>query len=370
MNFQCIVFRFHEGNREQVKRFIEEYEKVYGKELERKAEENNVGGNLELKEESSEYHLEQEKTINKKHDKIFKDILSNKEEVTNFINTYFKSKMKLKPEDIEPYKTDYVTSEYKSKEADIVYKIKDMNSYILIEHQSTIDRTMPYRITNYIQAITNHVVDKKLMRNKDYKYPEVTAIVIYTGKEKWNVSLRFNNIKVSWLDYEDKKEDYRVVDINDYGKEELMKEKSVLSKAMIMEKSRSKEESIENAEAVIRNLQKSKEPLADHFIEVILKYMLESGIREEVVKRIENLNNEKGEDSHMMNFVREIMEENEALERKGYEKGKAEGKAEGKVAKEKSIVKRLIARKMSIKDIASIVGISEKKVNEIKEQVG
>ena len=93
--------------------------------------------------------------------------------------------------------------------------------------------------------------------------------------------------------------------------------------------------------------------------------MLESGIREEVVKRIENLNNEEGEDSHMMNFVRVIMEENEALRKEGYEAGRAEGEA-----KEKSIVKRLIARKMSIKDIASIVGISEKKVNEIKEQVG
>ena len=149
-----------------------------------------------------------------------------------------------------------------------------------------------------------------------------------------------------------------------------MKEKSVLSKAMIMEKSRSKEESIENAEAVIRNLQKSKEPLADHFIEVILKYMLESGIREEVVKRIENLNNEEGEDSHMMNFVRVIMEENEALRKEGYEAGKAEGKAEGRAKEKASIIKRLLARKMSIKDIASIVGISEKKVNEIKEQVG
>ena len=140
-----------------------------------------------------------------------------------------------------------------------------------------------------------------------------------------------------------------------------------------MEKSRSKEESIENAEAVIRNLQKSKEPLADHFIEVILKYMLESGIREEVVKRIENLNNKEGEESHMMNFVRVIMEENEALRKEGYKKGRAEARAEEikkRVANEKSIIKRLIARKMSVKDIASIVGISEKKVNEIKEQIG
>ena len=83
----------------------------------------------------------------------------------------------------------------------------------------------------------------------------------------------------------------------------------------------------------------------------------------------------------MMNFVRVIMEENEALRKEGYEAGKAEGKAEGeakarteeikkRVANEISIVKRLIARKMSIKDIASIVGISEKKVKEIKEQVG
>ena len=117
--------------------------------------------------------------------------------------------------------------------------------------------------------------------------------------------------------------------------------------------------------------------------------MLESGIRKEVIKRIENLNNEKGEDSHMMNFVRVIMEENEALRKEGYEAGRAEGRAEGKaegkaegeakarteeikkrVDNEKSIIKKLLARKMSIKDIASIVGISEKKVNEIKEQMG
>ena len=106
--------------------------------------------------------------------------------------------------------------------------------------------------------------------------------------------------------------------------------------------------------------------------------MLESGIREEVVKRIENLNNKEGEDSHMMNFVRVIMEENEALRKEGYEAGRAEGRVEGKAegkiegrAKEKDyIIKKLLDRKMSIKDIASIVGISEKKVNEIKEQMG
>ena len=96
--------------------------------------------------------------------------------------------------------------------------------------------------------------------------------------------------------------------------------------------------------------------------------MLESGIREEVVKRIENLNNEEGEESYMMNFVRVIMEENEALRKEGYEAGKAE-EIKRRVANEKSIIKKLLARKMSIKDIASIVGISEKKVNEIKEQV-
>ena len=93
--------------------------------------------------------------------------------------------------------------------------------------------------------------------------------------------------------------------------------------------------------------------------------MLESGIRKEVVKRIENLNNEEGEESHMMNFVRVIMEENEALRKAGYEAGKVEGRAKEKA----SIIKKLLARKMSIKDIASIVGISEKKVNEIKEQI-
>ena len=80
-------------------------------------------------------------------------------------------------------KKEFRTSIFGSIEADIVYKIKDKDYFILIEHQSTIDDKMAYRIQNYKQAIIDSAIDIKRMKEKDYKIPKVLAIVLYTGKK-------------------------------------------------------------------------------------------------------------------------------------------------------------------------------------------
>ncbi len=58
-------------------------------------------------------------------------------------------------------KKEFRTSVFGSIEADIVYKIKDKDYFILIEHQSTIDDKMAYRIQNYKQAIIDSAIDTK-----------------------------------------------------------------------------------------------------------------------------------------------------------------------------------------------------------------
>ena len=148
-----------------------------------------------LKEESKKYDVEENKTIDNKHDKLFKDLFSDKEEAVKFINKYLELEIPLKAEEIEVYKNGYITRMYQSKEADIVYKIKEKNIFILIEHQSTVDRSMPYRILNYSVAIMNQAVEKNKMKRKDYKYPKVIAIVLYTGGEKWKAKIKLEEIK-------------------------------------------------------------------------------------------------------------------------------------------------------------------------------
>ena len=93
---------------------------------------------LELMEESENYELE---TTHQYHDKIFKEILDNKKEFINFMKQYigFPEENVLTEENIEKYNRKFVTSKFQTKESDIIYKIKNKNIFILIEHQSTID---------------------------------------------------------------------------------------------------------------------------------------------------------------------------------------------------------------------------------------
>lgn len=72
--------------------------------------------------------------IDNEHDKLFKDLLSDKEEARKFINKFLKLPEPLKKNELELYNSSYITSEYKSKEADIVYKKQNEDIFFLIEH--------------------------------------------------------------------------------------------------------------------------------------------------------------------------------------------------------------------------------------------
>ena len=133
--------------------------------------------------------------IDNEHDKLFKDLLSDKEETRKFINKFLKLPEPLKQNELELYNSNYITSEYKSKEADIVYKKKDEDIFFLIEHQSTVDISMPYRIKNYAVEILRTAVDKSKIHQIDYEYPLVVAIVLYTGDKKWNAKLKFEDMQ-------------------------------------------------------------------------------------------------------------------------------------------------------------------------------
>lgn len=133
--------------------------------------------------------------IDNEHDKVFKDLLSDKEETRKFINKFLRLPEPIGKNELELYNSSYITSEYKSKEADIVYKKKNEDIYFLIEHQSTIDVSIPYRIKNYAIEILRTAVNKEKMHQIDYKYPLVIAIVLYTGSKKWNAKLRFQDMQ-------------------------------------------------------------------------------------------------------------------------------------------------------------------------------
>lgn len=113
---------------------------------------------ISLAEDSAEYNFKDEeiaknerKTGDKKHDKIFKDILQNKKEMANFLNNFIE--YKVSPDDLENYNPNYITKNFKYKQIDILYKVKGKQIFILVEHQTKVDYSMPYRVLNYCIAI-------------------------------------------------------------------------------------------------------------------------------------------------------------------------------------------------------------------------
>ena len=77
----------------------------------------------------------------------------------------------------------------------IVYKVKEKPIYYLIEHQSTIDYNMAYRILNYcIDIMQEWIKGKKT--GKETQYPIVIPIVLYTGRKKWTVATDFADTQI------------------------------------------------------------------------------------------------------------------------------------------------------------------------------
>ena len=280
---------------------------------------------------------------NNKHDKTFKIVLENKEEVANLINRVIEFEKRIKAEELEKYNKNFITQNLKIQEADIVYKIKNRNIYFLIEHQTKIDYSMAYRILNYQIEIMRSSVDQKRIKNKEYKHALVISMVLYTGSSRWTAK---NNIKEMQEKIKIKNAEpmienyYYILDINDYTKKELLEEKSFLSKIMLLEKSKSSEELIENLEEINPKL-KSEEK---ETLKRILIYALEEYLEEEKLEQIINKMNKGGEEE-MLAMV-------EMLKRE---------KQEG-VKKEKiSLAKKMLKEKLDIKMIEKITGLKREK---------
>ena len=299
------------------------------------------------------------------HDKIFKDILNDKEEARKFINKFLELEIPIEKDKIELYNSSYITEGYKSKEADIVYKMKDKNIFFLIEHQSTIDLSMPYRIENYSMQIINTAIDKeKVMKDSKYLYPKVIPIVLYTGNKKWKAKLSFSEVQEKLPGYKEQDKSYTIVDVNSYNKKELLTNELFVTKVMLLEKSKTTKELIENAKEI---LEKVTEDKFNKIIKII-NLLLGKKVGEEETKRILDTIIEKGEEN-MLDVIERIEErERRQLAKskmEGIKEGIKEGKKEGKIENTIEIAKNLIKEGLDINLIYRVTGLRKAKIEEL-----
>ena len=80
--------------------------------------------------------------------------------------------------------TSFVTEDFREKESDIIYTVKfldqDLYIFLLLEFQSTVDKTMPIRFVRYITEL----YESYQGTNASGKFPAVFPILLYNGDGK------------------------------------------------------------------------------------------------------------------------------------------------------------------------------------------
>ena len=279
-----------------------------------------------LEEENKSYMETYEKVkseVDKKHDVIFKRILSNKKEVAKFI--YKKFKIKVDPEDLEEYTQEFINKGGRKLLADVIYKIKGRKIFFLIEHQTKNYYHMSFKILNYEVEIMRTCSGS----NKEEKEALVLAAVIHTGGDKWTAPRTIRELQEDiygkGIDIPGDLQtlgNYALEDVNDYSKEDLLKSDSLLDKGMYLEKTMNTKDFIESIINVYEKIEKEDYEIMDEIIRIALSGNM-TAMEIEIFIAILNGREEKS--------MLALKERIDAEFRGHRERGRLEGIAEGKI---------------------------------------
>jgi len=135
-----------------------------------------------------------------KHDRGYKKILSNKENALRFVETYINEPWaaNISHDDIELVNKSFVTDEYRLLDSDVIYKMKigntDVYFYFLIELQSSVDYTMPFRLLKYMVALLDDIFQNTpdgIRTQKGFRIPAVVPVIFYNGDDNWTQVRKF-----------------------------------------------------------------------------------------------------------------------------------------------------------------------------------
>lgn len=312
------------------------------------------------------------KDLNNIHDKSYKDLYSNKKVFIDLVQEMLKAPWSkdLKPDNLTLINKSYISSDYEEQESDIVYSANINNGevifYVLLEFQSTVDYRMPLRLFFYISEILREYAKNARHKKSDrnLKIPAVIPIVLYNGKNKWDVPTKFRDIVYNGEIFGHNIVDfnYDIFDINhDYAKEELINSKSITSAIFLLDQKVSPVEFLNRIKAIVLyfdNLTVKEKQ--------VLKHWIKNSVEESLAKEaVEILDASKEEVETMVASNAFILTEmQEQAKAKGREEGIEAGREEG-IKKQKEadrVAQSNVALKLLMKRFGSID-------DEIKERI-
>ena len=133
------------------------------------------------------------------HDNAYKNLFSHPELIKDLLQGYVAEEWveQLDYSTLEICSGSYVSDDLRDREDDIIWRIRHKEQwlyiYLLIEFQSSIDKTMALRVMVYTGLLYQDLIKQKQIAEKG-KLPPVFPIVIYNGEKRWSAARNINEL--------------------------------------------------------------------------------------------------------------------------------------------------------------------------------
>lgn len=292
------------------------------------------------------------------HDRFFKMAMSDKRVAKDFFDTHLPTDIRqiVDLDHLELQAGSYVNDLRQESIADILYKTQIAGHtgylYLIVDHQSTPDELMPFRVLKY----TCNIIDQYLKDTGKKRLPMILPMVVYHGKKPWSYSTNINDL----VDSRDELVEtlflkpFFLIDLNLIS-DEVLKQR-VWSGAMDLTlKHIFAKDMLPYLLDIINLLKQLEQSGGKNFAEIVLTYILDRGEldnKEAFFKLIQTqLSPEVGE--KVMTIAEQLVEQ-------GLEKG---------MEKEKQIIaERLLSEGIELDFIAKITKLPLEKIKDLKNK--
>jgi predicted transposase/invertase (TIGR01784 family) len=311
---------------------------------------NNDTENEEVFEISDQADME-----HKSHNNFFISSMSNKKLAKEFFSKHLPIGIRknIDLETLEFCKESYIDKKLKMSQVDVLYKanFNDHPGYIysLMEHQSTCDKLMAFRMFKYMMKIMDHHIKDQ----KDIKLPIIIPLVFYHGRLPYT-----GTTDIFDLFYENKElaqsiflKPFGLIDVTKMSDESLKAGgySGIMEFVMKHIHTRDILVYLEQISNHLRGIEEDKNN--EDFLTSILRYVI--------------LNGEADDKTKVVDFIKRTFTEKTSnnmttIAAQFKEEGRQEGKSQ--------IVLKMLKKNMSVRDIAEFTDLSIEDINKIRKE--
>lgn len=335
-----------------------------------------------------------------RHDELFKKVMSEPVAAREFLEHYlpvsFKNKINLNSVTIE--KESFVTEDLRKRLSDVVYSVslkrdnvKDSTTdsvdnekayiYVLIEHQSSSDYWIAFRLWQYMLLLCERHKDaNKKNKQKRGKLPLICPIVVYANDKPYNAPRSF------WELFEDSStakslmsDEYLLVDLQKQSDDEIEKKKHLGMMEYILKHIKARD--ILNLwQSLLERFESSIEIDKENgyiYIKWLLWYSdakVDEDKQVELAKIIAKHLNKTDQEGLMRTIADKYIDEGvqkgmvqgmQLGEARGMQIGRNEGMQLGEAKGKYEVAKNMLSNNYSIPEVSRITGLSIQELNEL-----